>query len=92
MDKCLKVNDDSVEVWCVPSATRCHVLIEVGMKFSVSRGLLFFKTPLYFHFSCGQVARTSGTNKTEMISSSGASASFFFISKNFSNYMIRPWP
>lgn len=42
MDKCLNVNYDSVEVWCVPSATRHHVLIEVRMKFSVSHGVLFF--------------------------------------------------
>jgi hypothetical protein len=53
MDKCLNVNDDSVEVWCVPSNTRCHVLMEVRMKFSVSRGFIVFKTPLYFHFTCG---------------------------------------
>jgi hypothetical protein len=43
VDKCLNGNDESVEVWCVPSATRCHVVIEVKMKFSVSCSVTFFK-------------------------------------------------
>ena len=35
------------EVWCVPSATVCHVHIEIRIRFSASeRELHYFETPL----------------------------------------------
>jgi hypothetical protein len=67
-DKCLNVNDDSVEVWCVTSATSCHVVIEVRMKFSVSHGLLFFLK--HFSISISAVDRLperQDQRKAEMI-------------------------
>jgi hypothetical protein len=39
--KCLKMNGDYLEVWCVPSAM-CHVYIEVRVKFLASGSLFTF--------------------------------------------------
>lgn len=45
-DKYLNVDVDCVVVWRVPSVTRCHVYIKVGIKFLASHNLLqyFFET------------------------------------------------
>jgi hypothetical protein len=38
--KCLNINGDYVEVWCVPSATHVPCFLEVRMKFSTSRAFV----------------------------------------------------
>ena len=44
-EKCLNVNDDYMEVWCVPSATMCHAYIKVGTQVSTSECYSFAYIP-----------------------------------------------